>query len=156
MQTEAIFGAGCFWHVEHAFRQVPGVLDVTCGYSGGIVENPTYQQVCTGATKHAEVVRVVFDPQQVSYNALLEAFWACHDPTQMNRQGPDIGTQYRSVIMTTSDSQAQAASAAKAALEASGQYARPIATVIEPAHPFYTAEDYHQRYFEKHGIACGI
>lgn len=151
-QTEfATFGAGCFWGVEESFRALDGVLDVTVGYSGGTVENPTYEQVCTDRTGHAEVVRVEFDPARISYEKLLETFWSCHDPTQRNRQGPDVGRQYRSVIFYHNDDQRQTAEASRAALEAGGRYSRPIATEILPAQPFYKAEEYHQQYLRKHG-----
>jgi peptide-methionine (S)-S-oxide reductase len=149
----AIFGAGCFWGVEQAFRRIEGVVDTTVGYAGGHTADPSYREVCTGRTGHAEVVRVVFDPARVSYRELLEAFWSLHDPTQVNRQGPDVGSQYRSLILVGSAEQEAAARESKAALEASGQFPRPIATEIEPAGPFWAAEDYHQRYLEKHGGA---
>jgi len=149
----AIFGAGCFWGVEEAFRRIDGVVDATVGYAGGHTEQPSYQEVCTGTTGHAEVVRVAFDPSVVSYPALLEAFWNLHDPTQVNRQGPDVGSQYRSLILVSSPEQEAAARESKAALEASRQLPRPVATEIEPAGTFWTAEDYHQRYLEKHGGA---
>ncbi len=149
----ATFGAGCFWGVEAEFRAIPGVLEVTSGYAGGTVENPTYHDVCTGRTGHAEVVQVRFDPAVVSYEQLLQTFWSIHDPTQSNRQGPDVGTQYRSVIFYHSPKQREVAEVSKAALEASGRYRRAVATAIEPAPAFYPAEDYHQRYFEKQGIA---
>jgi len=155
--AKAMFAAGCFWGVEAAFRQVPGVSDVAVGYSGGTTQSPTYQQVCSGATGHAEVVEVTYDPEQVSYDALLETFWASHDPTQKNRQGPDIGTQYRSAVFTYDDGQQRQAAASKAALDASGRLRRPVATEITPAGPFWRAEESHQRYFEKHGIAaCAV
>ncbi len=150
----AIFGAGCFWGVEAAFRQVPGVTATEVGYSGGRLQNPTYEDVCTGRTGHAEVVRVTFDPEQVSYEALLNVFWACHDPTQRNRQGPDIGTQYRSVIFYQTPVQEEAARAALAQLQESGAYPRPIVTEIAAAGPFYRAEEYHQQYLEKRGLAA--
>ena len=150
----ATFGAGCFWHVEATFRQVPGVVDTTVGYMGGSVPNPTYEQVCTGETGHAEVVQVEYDPEQVSYEELLDVFWKCHDPTQRNRQGPDVGTQYRSVIFYHTEEQRMLAEASRRRLEESGLYPRPIVTEIVPAREFYRAEEYHQRYFEKHGIAC--
>ncbi len=152
----ATFGAGCFWGVEAAFRQLPGVLEAVSGYAGGALENPTYQQVCTGSTGHAEVVQVTFDPQRTSYDDLLNVFWRMHDPTTLNRQGPDVGTQYRSAIFYHDAQQAQAARASKAALESSGAHKKPIVTQIEPATAFYPAEDYHQRYFEKHGVSCHI
>ena len=151
-ETEvATFGAGCFWGVEAAFREIPGVLEVTSGYSGGSVPNPSYEQVCTDRTGHAEVVEVRFDPAKIGYERLLDAFWEMHDPTQTNRQGPDVGRQYRSVIFFHSLQQKAAAEASKARLAASGRYKKPIATAIEAAAPFYPAEAYHQRYFEKHG-----
>ena len=148
-EERATFGAGCFWGVEYVFRRVPGVIDVQVGYSGGLTANPTYEQVCSHTTGHAEVTQVTFDPERVSYDQLLEVFWAMHDPTQVDRQGPDIGDQYRSVIFTHSEEQ-------RAAAEASGERAqarfdRPIATKVEPLREFYPAEDYHQRYYEKTG-----
>ena len=148
----AMFGAGCFWGVEAAFRKVPGVVETSVGYSGGTAAHPTYQEVCTGQTGHAEVVRVQFDPQQVTYEELLDVFWNCHDPTQWNRQGPDVGSQYRSVIFYYDDSQREAAEASKRQLDQSGKFGRPIVTQIEPASQFYRAEEYHQQYFEKNGI----
>jgi len=151
MAEVATFGAGCFWGVEAAFRQVPGVLDAIVGYSGGKTENPTYQDVCTDRTGHAEVVQVTFDPALVSYEKLLDAFWKMHDPTQVNRQGPDFGTQYRTAIFFHSPEQEAIAKKAKAALDASGKFRRPIATEITPAGPFYRGEEYHQRYLEKRG-----
>ncbi len=150
----AVFAAGCFWGVEAAFRQVPGVLDAVSGYAGGHVESPTYQQVCTGRTGHAEAVQVTFDPQRVSYEKLLDIFWKIHDPTTLNRQGPDVGTQYRSAIFAQNDEQRKLA---KLSLDREQQkYSQPIVTQISDAVPFYRAEDYHQRYFEKHGGACHI
>jgi len=148
---KATFGAGCFWGVEAEFREIPGVVDVAVGYSGGKTANPTYHEVCGGETGHAEVCEVTFDPQQVSYERLLDAFWQMHDPTTRNRQGPDFGTQYRSVIFYHSPEQKAAAESSKAALEASGRFKRPIVTEIVPAGPFYRAEEYHQRYLEKAG-----
>jgi peptide-methionine (S)-S-oxide reductase len=153
MTETATFAAGCFWGIEAAFRRVPGVFDAEVGYAGGRTENPTYQDVCTGETGHAEVVRVTFEPAQVSYEQLLQVFWEIHDPTQRNRQGPDFGTQYRSAIFFYSPEQEAAAKKSKAALEASGKLARPIATEITAAGPFYRAEEYHQRYLEKRGAA---
>jgi peptide-methionine (S)-S-oxide reductase len=153
MTETATFAAGCFWGIEAAFRRVPGVLDAEVGYAGGRTENPTYQDVCTGETGHAEVVRVTFDPTQLSYERLLDVFWEIHDPTQRNRQGPDFGTQYRSAIFFHSPEQEAAAKKSKMALEASGKLARPIATEITLAGPFYRAEEYHQRYLEKRGAA---
>lgn len=149
--SKAIFGAGCFWGVEAAFRGVPGVVDAPVGYSGGRVENPTYEQVCTGGTGHAEVVQVEYDPEAVSYEELLEVFWKNHDPTQVNRQGPDVGSQYRSAIFYSDEEQRRTAEAAKE--RAQGSYRSPIATEITPAGTFYRAEEYHQRYFEKKGIS---
>jgi len=152
----ATFGAGCFWGVEAAFRHLPGVIDAFSGYSGGQAENPTYAQVCTGRTGHAETVQVTYDPQVVSYTTLLDLFWRMRDPTTLNRQGPDVGTQYRSAIFYHTPDQAQEARASKAALERSGQFAKPIVTQIEAASAFYPAEEYHQRYNEKHGVSCHI
>lgn len=149
----ATFAAGCFWGVEHTFRQTPGVLDARVGYTGGQTENPTYEQVCSGRTGHAEAVEVVFDPEQVSFKQLLEIFWGLHDPTQVNRQGPDVGSQYRSAIFCHTAEQQEAAERSKAALAESGRFSRPIATEIVPAAPFFAAEDYHQQYFAKKGIA---
>lgn len=155
--AEAMFGAGCFWSVEVAFRNTEGVLDVAVGYSGGHKENPTYREVCTGNTGHAEVVHVQYDPAKVSYETLLETFWESHDPTQLNRQGPDIGTQYRSAIFYYSPEQKEAAKAAIEALNAAGKYARPIVTEVTEADVFWRAEEYHQRYLEKRGLAtCRI
>ena len=154
---KATFGAGCFWGVEVAFRQVPGVQDAAVGYSGGTLDNPSYQDVCTGRTGHAEVVEVTYDPEQVSYETLLGVFWNNHNPTQRNRQGPDVGTQYRSVIFYHTPEQEAAARASKTRLDASDQFNKPIVTQIEPASTFYRAEEYHQRYLEKRGLAhCHI
>jgi peptide-methionine (S)-S-oxide reductase len=150
---KATFGAGCFWGVEATFRKVPGVRSVQVGYSGGSFENPSYEDVCTGTTGHAEVVEIEFDPSSVSYGELLEVFWGCHDPTQLNRQGPDFGTQYRSAIFFHSPEQQAQALESKRKLEASGRCARPIVTEITPASRFYRAEEYHQRYLEKRGVA---
>lgn len=147
----ATFGAGCFWHIEDAFRKIPGVIDAAVGFMGGRVANPSYERVCSGTTGHAEVCQVTYDPAKVSYDQLLEAFWTMHDPTQMNRQGPDVGSQYRSVIFTHTPEQDTAARQSRDALDASRKFTKPIATAIEPADPFYRAEEYHQRYFEKHG-----
>jgi peptide-methionine (S)-S-oxide reductase len=149
---KATFGAGCFWGVEETFRRVPGVAATAVGYMGGHFPNPTYYDVCTDKTGHAEVVEVEFDPAVVSYQQLLAIFWSCHDPTQLNRQGPDIGTQYRSVIFYHSPEQQAAALASKAELERSKRFKRPIVTAIAPASTFYRAEEYHQRYLEKHGL----
>ena len=145
--------AGCFWGVEAAFRQTPGVLETAVGYSGGHSHNPTYEDVCTGRTGHAEAVQVTFDPQKISYAQLLNIFWQCHDPTQVNRQGPDVGTQYRSVIFYHSPQQAEAALASKTQQQSSGYTNKPIATEIVPVSTFYRAEEYHQRYLEKRGMA---
>jgi peptide-methionine (S)-S-oxide reductase len=150
---KATFGAGCFWGVEAEFRGVPGVFEAIAGYSGGHTADPTYKQVCTGQTGHAEVVEVEYDPSKVSYGQLLDVFWSAHDPTQLNRQGPDFGTQYRSVIFYHDEEQKAEAEASKARLDASGLHRRPIATQIVPAVPFYRAEEYHQRYLEKQGRA---
>lgn len=148
---QATFGAGCFWGVESFFREVPGVVDAVAGYAGGQTQNPTYKDVCSDRTGHAEVVQVTFDPQKVSYDKLLDVFFQNHDPTQMNRQGPDVGTQYRSVIFIHSPEQERAARAKKEAL--AGRFRRPIVTSIEPAPAFWLAEEYHQRYLEKNGLA---
>ena len=158
MTTEkATFGAGCFWGVEATFRAVPGVTDAAVGYAGGKTENPTYEDVCSHMTGHAEVVQVKFDPALVSYDHLLDVFWANHNPTTLNRQGPDVGDQYRSVIFYHSPEQQAAAEASKARLDKSGRYKGPVVTFIEPAPTFYRAEDYHQRYLEKRGLShCAI
>lgn len=156
MQT-ATFGAGCFWGVEEAFRNVAGVLATAAGYAGGTTENPAYKEVCSGRTGHAEVVQVEFDPARVSYEQLLELFWSIHDPTQINRQGPDVGTQYRTVIFHHSDIQRDAAMASKEALGKSGRFRKPVATEIGPAPTFWRAEDYHQQYIANGGSgACAI
>ncbi|MEX0657592.1 MAG: peptide-methionine (S)-S-oxide reductase MsrA [Egibacteraceae bacterium] len=152
MET-AMFGAGCFWGVEAAFRQVRGVSATAVGYAGGTTDQPTYQQVCTGRTGHAEVVAVTYDPARVSYEELLAVFWEAHDPTQRDRQGPDVGTQYRSVVFVHDEVQEKAAEASKAAVSASGRYRKAIVTEIAPAPPFHLAEDYHQQYLEKRGLA---
>lgn len=155
IQTEkATFGAGCFWGVEAAFRKVPGVVDTAVGYMGGSLENPTYEDVCTDTTDHAEVVEVLYNPEKVSYEELLKTFWNIHDPTQMNMQGPDVGTQYRSVIFYHTLEQRVAAEKSKVDLEASVQLKKPVATAIEPALVFWRAEEYHQRYSEKHPGVC--
>jgi peptide-methionine (S)-S-oxide reductase len=151
--SKATFAAGCFWGVESMFRAVPGVLDAACGYTGGRTENPTYEQVCSGRTGHAEAVEVTFDPARVSFGDLLDVFWANHDPTTPNRQGPDVGEQYRSAVFVHDPDQERAAREKMAALQAAGRFRRPIVTEIVPAGPFYRAEEYHQRYFERRGIA---
>jgi len=154
---KATFAAGCFWGVEASFRQIPGVISTRVGYTGGDFQNPTYKDVCTDRTGHAEAVEVDYDPAKVSYEDLLNVFWENHDPTQLNRQGPDFGTQYRSAIFFHSPEQEQGARASKAKLEKSGTYSRPIVTQIVPATTFFEAEDYHQQYLEKRGLAsCHI
>ncbi len=150
---KATFGAGCFWGVEATFRKVAGVRLARVGYSGGSFENPTYEDVCSGKTGHAEVVQVEYDPPEVSYEALLEVFWNCHDPTTVNRQGPDIGTQYRSAVFFHDADQESAAIAFNEKLQSSGRYPSPIVTEITAAEAFYPAEDYHQRYLEKRGLS---
>lgn len=155
MTEEAIFAAGCFWGVEAAFLRVQGVLDVESGYTGGKRENPTYEQVCSGATGHAEAVRITFDPEQVTYEALVQKFFALHDPTQVDRQGPDIGTQYRSGIFYRTPAQRETAERVRDDVQRS--VTLPVATEITPASTFWRAEEYHQRYFEKHPNAvCHI
>ena len=154
---KATFGAGCFWGVEEAFRQMPGVVETAVGYEGGATENPTYKEVCTDRTGHAEVVEVTFDPAQVSYDDLLDVFWANHDPTQLNRQGPDFGTQYRTAVFYHTPEQQQKAEASKQALGQSGRFRKPVVTEIAPAQTFYRAEEYHQQYLAKRGLAhCHI
>ena len=156
MET-ATFGAGCFWGVEEAFRNLEGVVATAAGYAGGTTENPTYKEVCSGRSGHAEVVRVEFDPVRVSYEQLLELFWTIHDPTQLNRQGPDVGSQYRTVIFHHGDRQRDAATASREAVGKSGRFARPVVTQIEPASTFWRAEDYHQQYIARGGPgACAI
>jgi peptide-methionine (S)-S-oxide reductase len=150
---KAIFGAGCFWGVEAEFREIPGVVDTAVGYAGGSKPQPSYEQVCSGTTGHAEVCEVTFDSSKITFERLLDTFWNIHDPTTRNRQGYDFGSQYRSAIFCTSPEQLSAALASKAALEASGRFKRPIVTEIERAGPFYRAEEYHQRYLEKQGRA---
>ncbi len=157
MTEKATFGAGCFWGVEAAFRQIPGVTATAVGYMGGTLKNPTYKDVCTDRTGHAEVVEVEFDPGKVSYEDLLKVFWENHDPTQLNRQGPDFGTQYRTVIFYHSPEQKTSAEISKEERQKSGAYKRPIVTQIVPATEFWRAEDYHQQYLEKRGMAsCHI
>ena len=148
----AMFGAGCFWGVEATFRKAPGVLETAVGYSGGHVDCPTYKQVCTDRTGHAEVIRIEYDPARVRYEQLLNVFWQCHNPTQLNRQGPDVGTQYRSVIFYFDDEQRELAQQSMQRLQKSNRYLRPIVTQIVPAGPFWRAEEYHQRYLEKRGL----
>lgn len=148
---KATFAAGCFWGVEDAFRSIPGVLDAAVGYIGGDTDEPTYKQVCTGRTNHAEAVEVIFDPNRVSFSQLVEFFWKVHNPTQKDRQGPDFGTQYRSAIFTHDDEQMKIAEEAKAQADASGKFSSPIATQIVPATTFWRAEEYHQQYSAKHG-----
>jgi peptide-methionine (S)-S-oxide reductase len=155
--ARALFAAGCFWGVEAAFRQVPGVLETAVGYAGGTSADPGYKEVCTGTTGHAETVEVRFDPAVVSYRQLLEVFWDNHDPTQLNRQGPDRGSQYRSAIFFLDPAQEAAARAAKEELQRSGRFRQPVVTEIAAAGPFYRAEDYHQQYLEKRGLAhCSL
>jgi len=157
MSEIATFGACCSWGVEANFRRIPGVLDAVSGYSGGHTDHPSYRDVCTDTTGHAEVVQVTFDPTKVTYDELLGVFWKIHDPTQVNRQGPDFGKQYRTAIFFHSPAQEAAAKKSKQALEASGKLPRPIATEITPAGPFWRAEEYHQRYLEKRGATdCHI
>ncbi|MHB1361093.1 MAG: peptide-methionine (S)-S-oxide reductase MsrA [Thermoleophilia bacterium] len=152
----AMFAAGCFWGVESAFRAVEGVTDVAVGYSGGSLENPTYGDVCGGGTGHAEAVLVDFDPGRVSYKDLLQVFWNIHDPTTLNRQGPDLGSQYRSGIYFFTPGQESEARQSLAEQDASGRFRHPIVTEIKPAGTFWRAEEYHQRYNEKHGrVSCG-
>ena len=155
--AKATFGAGWFWGVEAAFRQLPGVTATAVGFSGGHAERPSYREVCAGDTGHAEVVEVAYDPEKVSYDDLLEVFWNEHDPTQVDRQGPDVGAQYRSAIFFHTPEQEAAARASKDRLAASGRFSRPIATEITPAGAFWRGEDYHQQYLEKRGLAtCRI
>jgi peptide-methionine (S)-S-oxide reductase len=150
MATEkAVFAAGCFWGIEDAFRQTPGVTDTAVGYTGGVTEDPTYEQVCTDRTGHAEAVEVTYDPEVVSYRELVDQFWSVHDPTQRNRQGPDIGTQYRSAIFFLDPEQEKEAIASQEDLEAVGNLHGPVATEITPATEFHRAEDYHQQYYQK-------
>ena len=154
---QATLAAGCFWGVEAELRAVPGVIETQVGYTGGMADRPTYEQVCSGRTGHAEAVWLRFDPQRVSYEKLLDVFWKLHDPTTLNRQGPDVGSQYRSAIFFHNAAQQSAAEASRDRLMASGTYRRPIVTQIVPAVTFYPAEEYHQRYLEKNGLAnCHI
>jgi peptide-methionine (S)-S-oxide reductase len=155
--VKATFGAGCFWGVEAAFRRIDGVTDAAVGYAGGHTESPTYREVCSHGTGHAEVVEVEYDPSRVSFEDLLDAFWEMHDPTQVNRQGPDIGDQYRSVIFFHTPEQQQSAEKSKQKLDQSTTMPRPVATLIEPAPTFWRAEEYHQRYLEKNShAACNL
>ncbi len=154
---KATFAAGCFWGVEAAFREIKGVKSTSVGYMGGATKDPTYKEVCTDRTGHAEAVEIEYDPSEVSYAELLDKFWDIHDPTTVNRQGPDVGSQYRSAIFYHTPEQYEAAAASKTKLEESGRYRRPIATEITPASEYYLAEDYHQQYLEKRGLAsCHI
>lgn len=150
---KATFAAGCFWGVEAAFRQVKGVVSTLVGYTGGSFKDPTYKDVCSGKTGHAEAVEVEYDPAMLSYEELLTLFWDTHDPTTLNRQGPDVGTQYRSAIFYHTPEQKAAAEASRERLQKSGRYSRPIVTEVTPASQFYRAEDYHQQYLEKRGLA---
>jgi peptide-methionine (S)-S-oxide reductase len=152
LKEKGLFGAGCFWAVESAFRKIQGVSETICGYSGGHTKNPTYNDVCTGKTGHAEVVQVEYDPSQITYDALLEVFWKCHNPTTLNRQGPDIGSQYRSVIFFCTMEQGIIANSSKEKLQLGSRWHEPIVTEILAAIEFYRAEEYHQKYFEKHGL----
>jgi peptide-methionine (S)-S-oxide reductase len=155
--AKATFAAGCFWGVEATFRQLPGVISTRVGYTGGNTANPTYKQVCTDTTGHAEAVEIEYDPSKLSYDKLLEVFWENHDPTQLNRQGPDWGKQYRSAIFFHSPEQEVAAKASKEQLEKSHRFSKPVVTQIVPATTFFDAEDYHQQYLEKKGLAsCHI
>ena len=153
---KATFGAGCFWHIEEEFKKVKGATSTSVGFMGGDLKNSSYKDVCTGKTGHAEVINLEYDPKIVSYEKLLEVFWNIHDPTTLNRQGPDIGTQYRSVIFFYDEAQEKTARASKEKLEKSGKFKSKIVTEIIPAKDFYKAEEYHQRYFEKQGISCRI
>lgn len=150
---KATFAAGCFWGVEETFRNLPGVTETQVGYSGGQTENPTYKEVCTDRTGHAEAVEVTYDPARISYAELLKVFWENHNPTELNRQGPDWGTQYRSAIFYHSPEQQAEAQASKTALQQSGRFSKPIVTQIVPAAPFYRAEEYHQQYLAKRGLS---
>jgi peptide-methionine (S)-S-oxide reductase len=154
---KATFGAGCFWGVEESFRQLPGVAETEVGYLGGHTNDPSYKDVCTDETGHAEVVQVTYDPAKISYEQLLDVFWSAHDPTTLNRQGPDVGTQYRSAIFFHSPEQERVARASKEKVQASGKFHRPVVTEITPASAFYRAEEYHQKYLAKRGVShCHI
>jgi peptide-methionine (S)-S-oxide reductase len=153
---KATFAAGCFWGVEESFYDLPGVTAARVGYIGGHLEHPTYQQVCSGSTGHVEAVEVTFDPDTISYEQLLKFFWQAHDPTQLNRQGPDVGSQYRSAIFYHSEEQRRLAEESRDALDASGRYRRSGVTEILPAAPFWEAEEYHQKYHLKNGGGCGF
>jgi len=155
MAEKATFGAGCFWGVEEAFRKIKGVEKTTVGYMGGTLKNPTYEDICTDKTGHAEVIQIEYNPNKVSYEELLEIFWELHDPTQLNRQGPDYGKQYRSVIFYHDEKQKKIAEISKDKLIKSKKYSKPVVTEITRADEFYKAEEYHQKYLEKHGLkAC--
>lgn len=157
MMKKATFGAGCFWGVEAAFRKLKGVTNTAVGYMGGTFENPSYEDVCTGRTGHAEVVQLEYDPSQVCYDELLGVFWSIHDPTTLNRQGPDMGTQYRSVIFYHTPEQEKAARESMEKLTSTGRYEQPVVTEIAPASAFWMAEEYHQQYLEKRGVSsCRI
>lgn len=154
---KATFAAGCFWGVEATFMKVRGVVQTEVGYMGGHTESPSYREVCTDRTGHAEVVQLTYEDAIVSYDHLLEVFWSSHDPTQKNRQGPDVGTQYRTAIIYHDDEQRSTAERSRAALDASGRLSRPVATLVEKAGPFWRAEDYHQKYLQKKGLdTCHI
>ena len=150
---KATFGAGCFWHVEDLFRKTKGVKSTQVGYTGGNLTNPSYEEVCTDKTGHAEAVQVEYDPEEISYDQHLNVFWNNHDPTTLNRQGPDIGIQYRSSIFFHDESQKEIAQKSKEKLESSGKFSNPIVTEIVPSPTFYKAEEYHQKYFQKHGFS---
>lgn len=156
VEEKATFAAGCFWGVEESFCQEPGVVSTRVGYTGGHLDNPGYKQVCTDSTGHAEAAEILFDPAVISYAQLLEVFWQCHDPTQFNRQGPDFGSQYRSAIFFHSDEQRRLAEESRDRLDASGRYRRSVVTQIVPAAHFWPAEEYHQKYHQKHGGGCGF
>ena len=150
---KATFGAGCFWHVEDLFRKTKGVTSTKVGYTGGNLTDPTYEEVCTDKTGHAEAVEVEYDPNEISYDELLDIFWNNHDPTSLNRQGPDVGIQYRSSIFVHDESQKQTAQKSKEKLNSSGKFSKSIVTEIIPSPEFYKAEEYHQKYFQKHGLS---